>query len=223
MNNNEREELRAHLRALHADRAEDSRQMGLADQDEYAAALTDMADLLWESAQGAPPLEHDPVAAMLGLVPDAARGLDGSGLAQARKNAGLSASQLAERLRTRGWKVQTGDVFRWENRAAPNVAPALIEAIADELGIAATRLIADNTRSPEHDLVAAARQSSEFADLVDRWASLQNQSPQTAASALESRMLATVHRGDRPDLGQMLRALRVLIESVEKNHPGGHE
>lgn len=39
------------------------------DRDDIAA-LVDIADLLWLSARGAPPLEDDPVAAMLGLVPD---------------------------------------------------------------------------------------------------------------------------------------------------------
>lgn len=34
------------------------------------ASLMEVADLLWEAGHDAPPLEADPVAAMLGLIPD---------------------------------------------------------------------------------------------------------------------------------------------------------
>ena len=50
--------------------------------------LLRIADLLWEEAHGAPPLEDDPVAAMLGLVPDASRSLDPRALNKVTKSSG---------------------------------------------------------------------------------------------------------------------------------------
>src|SRR5688572_2790661 len=70
-------------------------------------SLLDVADLLWEAAHGATPLESDPVAAMLGLVPDPGYALDSEALARARKNARLKSSELAARLVSRGWEVRT--------------------------------------------------------------------------------------------------------------------
>lgn len=76
-----------------------------------AVELLDIADLLWEAAHGAPPLEQDPVAAMLGLVPDSAHSLNNTALKQAMQRAGLKTSDLAERLSKRGWDVANRDVF----------------------------------------------------------------------------------------------------------------
>src|SRR4051794_3759552 len=68
-----------------------------------AIELLDVADLLWEAAHGAPPLEQDSVAAMLGLVPDSSRSLNQSALKQAIQAAGLKPSTLAQKLSDRGW------------------------------------------------------------------------------------------------------------------------
>jgi hypothetical protein len=110
------------------------------DRDDIAA-LVETADLLWLSARGAPPLEDDPVAAMLRLVPDRECMLDSGALSRARKRAGLTVSDVAERLRTRGWEFQQGDVFRWETRSTPDVPPAVVQAIADIIGTQAENLI----------------------------------------------------------------------------------
>lgn len=216
MKKNERDELLANLRAVRAEHATNLHQPEQSDEEEYVAALTDVADLLWEKAHGAPPLSSDPVAAMLGLVPDPERTLNGKALTRARKNARLTTSQLAERLASRGWDVQTRDVFRWENRSTSDVAPALIEAIADETGTATERLITNTARNTEHEALTAVRQTSTFQKLVDRWAKLQGVSQALAASALESRMLATVHRGDHPDSDQLLQSLEALVSAMER-------
>lgn len=98
------------------------------------ASLIDVAELLWEAGHEAPPLEADPVAAMLGLIPDPRLGLDPRAMSRARKNAKLKPSDIAGRLQTRGWDIAVRDVFfQWENQTDANVAPALIKAISEAL------------------------------------------------------------------------------------------
>ncbi|MDM2496019.1 helix-turn-helix domain-containing protein [Mycobacteroides abscessus] len=180
------------------------------------SAIGDTADAVWLAAHGAPPLITDPVAAMLGLVPDRECGLDVRALTQARKRAGLNVSDLAARLRDRGWNFQKNDVFRWETRSATDVSPAVIQAIAEVLDIPVDSLISvAGTSSPAEDQLASARRHPLFDQLVDRWARVQNISRAVAAAALESRMAATVHRGQRPDSEQLLRSLEALVVSVE--------
>ena len=185
------------------------------DRDDIVA-LADTADLLWLSAHGAPPLEDDPVAALLGLVPDRECSLDSNALSQARKRAGLTVSELAERLRERGWEFRKGDVFRWETRSASEVAPAVVQAIADILSRPVEDLIAVSSWTSGQDHLADVRRHPLFEQLVDRWARVRRVSRAVAAAALESRMVATVHRGERPDTEQLLRSLDALVTSIEQ-------
>jgi transcriptional regulator with XRE-family HTH domain len=185
------------------------------DRDDIVA-LADTADLLWLSVHGAPPLADDPVAAMLGLVPDRECSLDSKALTQARKREGLTVSDLAERLRERGWEFEKGDVFRWETRSAADVAPAVVQAIADILSRPVESLIAAPTSTSAQDEVATVRRHPLYEQLVDRWARVQHVSRAVAAAALESRMVATVHRGEPPDPEQLLHSLEALVTSVEQ-------
>lgn len=178
-------------------------------------ALLDTADALWLSAHGAPPLAEDPVAALLGLVPERQCSLDPRGLKQARKRAGLTVSDLADRLRQRGWEVDKNDVFRWETRSAADVAPSVIEAMSRILDWPVERMIL--TSPVINDELAEVRRQPAFNRLVDRWALVQRISRDAAAAALESRLLATVHRGQRPDPTQLLRLLEELVVSVEES------
>lgn len=178
------------------------------------AALLDTADALWLSAHGAPPLANDPVAALLGLVPQRQFSLDPRGLRQARKRAGLTVSDLADRLRQRGWEVDKNDVFRWETRSAADVAPAVIEAMSRILEWPVERMIL-NSPVIDDELTEVRRQPA-FSRLVDRWARIQRVSRDAAAAALETRLLATVHRGQRPDSTHLLRLLEELVDSIEE-------
>lgn len=186
-------------------------------QREQIRALLDAGDLVWEAAHAAPPLEEDPVAAMLGVVPDPGFQLDATALVRACKASRVKPTALAARLRARGWKVDTTDVFQWQTRAAPDVPPALIMAIAEEVRINPDRLIAKAQPQPtplraiSEDVAASPR----FRDLVNRFARIQHMSAPMAASALQSRMLATVHRGDEPDKEQMLASVEELVRALE--------
>jgi hypothetical protein len=217
MNDDERDRLIAELIAKPHERERILHDAELNDEElENITALCDTADLLWLAAHGAPPLADDPVAAMLGLVPDPECSLDSKALTAARRRVGLTASGLAERLHERGWEFQKGDVFRWETRSAADVTPAVIQAIADILSRPVESLIAAPVPTSAQDQLASVRQHPLFERLVDRWARIQHVSRAVAAAALETRMAATVHRGERPDPEQLLHALEALVTSVEQ-------
>jgi transcriptional regulator with XRE-family HTH domain len=217
MNDDDRDRLLAELIEKPEERKRILQNAHLDENDRNGiAALVETADLLWLSAQGAPLLEDDPVAAMLGLVPDRECSLDSRALSQARKRAGLKVSDIAERLRERGWEFKQSDVFRWETRSASDVAPAVVQAIADILSTQVEDLITVPSSASAQDHLADIRRHPHFEQLVDRWARLQNVSRAVAAAALESRMAATVHRGDRPDTEQLLHSLDALVTSVEQ-------
>ncbi|WP_410617097.1 hypothetical protein [Amycolatopsis sp. lyj-109] len=81
------------------------------------------------------PVRHDdPVALMLGLVPDPGVLVDGRKLAAARKRSQLDLRQLVARINARGWDVTMAEAFKWEI-GSPALAPALITAIAEELSV----------------------------------------------------------------------------------------
>ena len=180
-----------------------------------AVELLDIADLLWEAAHGAPPLEQDPVAAMLGLVPDSSRALSDGALKQAMQAAGLKPSALAGKLAERGWEVATRDVFNWQTRGTASVPPALIQAIAEVTGTAADKLTVDRGESPAHRALQTVTASPAFQVLVERWARLRGTTMSLGASALEARLAASVFRGSTPDEEQMLASLDDLITALE--------
>ncbi|WP_285029644.1 hypothetical protein [Mycolicibacterium sp. lyk4-40-TYG-92] len=186
------------------------------------ASLIEVADLLWEAGHGAPPLETDPVAAMLGLIPDPRISLDPRAVSRARKNAKLKTSDIADRLQSRGWDIVVRDVFQWENQTHSDVAPALIRAIAEVLGVLPDQLTMDRSLSTDSQTLASTMRSARFESLARRWARLQGVSNALASSALRSRMLATVHRGDRPDEDQMLQSLEALISTMEERENPNH-
>lgn len=177
--------------------------------------LLDIADLLWEAAHGAPALEHDPVAAMLGLVPDTSRSLSDGALKKAMQAAGLKPSALAERLSERGWEVVTRDVFNWQTRSDSAVPPALIQAIAEITGTTADRLTVDRGESSARQALQSVTASPAFKALAERWARLRGTTLDLGASALEARLAASVFRGEVPSEKQMLASLEALVEALE--------
>lgn len=217
MNDDERDRLLTELIEQPEERERILRDARLSDRDrEDLAGLIDAADVLWLSAQGAPALEDDPVAAMLGLVPDSECRLDSAALSRARKRARLNVSDVAARLRQRGWEIDKSDVFRWETRTAMDVPPAVVQAIADILSTPVDNLISSSAPDSLPDHLAAVRRHPRFEQLVSRWAQARRVSTAVAAATLESRMLATVHRGEHPDTEQLLRSLDALVASVER-------
>lgn len=218
MKNDERDRLVDKLIDQPQERGRLLREAALADDErEQILGIAETADALWLAAHGAPALQDDPVAAMLGLLPNDECRLSSAALRRARKRAGVSVSDVAERLHQRGWDFTHGDVFRWETRTADDVPPAVVEALADILGSPIERLLAGPSSTSVPSLMDAVRSHPRFEELVDRWASAQRVSRNAAAAMLESRMLATVHRGEQPDPEQLLGSLDALVASIERS------
>lgn len=221
MNDDVRDRLVAELIERPQERERILHDADLSDRDrEELAGIVDTVDALWLSAQGAPALADDPVAAMLGLLPDSECRLSSAALSRARKRAQLSISDVAARLRQRGWEFDKTDVFRWETRTATDVPPAVVQAVADILGSPVDDLISASSPASLPDHLGAVRMHPLFEQLVDRWAQARRVSHAVAAATLESRMLATVHRGEHPDTEQLLRSLDALVASVEQADRG---
>ena len=181
------------------------------------ARMLEVDELVWESAHGAPPLHSDPVAAMLGLVPEASFRLDSRAFTQRCSRKNVRPTKLTERLRARGWKVDAADVFRWQSSVASDVSPALICAIAEELTISPDKLVAPPVaKQTALDTVAEmVTGTKRFGELVQRFALAQRISPSMAQTMLRTRMLATVQRGNEPDVEQMLESLEALVSALE--------
>ncbi len=182
------------------------------------------ADLLWTDAHSAPALEDDPIAAMLGAIPDAGYQLDPRAFKRAREASGLQPTTVAAALAKRGWQVTIRDVFTWELKGAPNVSPALLRAAADVLKVDPDRFTRPNTAAVSVPTQAArvaveAAASPRFAELAQRFARLQGLTPKMSRSVLHSRMLATVNRGEHPTADQMLASLEALVEALEQTEP----
>ena len=94
--------------------------------------------------------------------------------------------------------------------------PALISAIAEETNTSVDRLLQRAGQgAPHRDWLASVTGSAKFDWLVRRWMALYDTSHEIASSALTSRLTATVHRGDKPDAGQVLQSLDVLLSAIE--------
>lgn len=220
MNEEERDQLIGQMIRRPQDRDALLNDAGVgADERAELISLADASDALWLSGHGAPALGDDPVAAMLGLIPDRKCSLDPKELARARKRAGLKISDLGARLRARGWLTQDADIFRWENRSASDVTPALVQAMSEILRTPAEGMILELESDAGDVLFADIRRHPLFEQLVARWAQARNVPKTVAAAALESRMVATVHRGASPDADQLLLSLESLVSALERPEP----
>lgn len=200
-----------------ADRDRRLRDAGL-DEDEtrYVYEVLSAADAVAVAAYEPPALEDDPVAAMLGLLPDPECRLSPQALARERRNAGLDLSQLAAKLSDLGWTYKSADLFRWETRSADDVPPAVINAIAHLFATTTERLTTTATaKSSPSSAVDIIVNSELFHQLAERWARAVDISVAAARAALKSRSLSTVHRGDEPDPDQLLATLEALVTAVE--------
>jgi hypothetical protein len=161
------------------------------------------------------PLELDPLAISLGLVPDSTRPLNGSALRQARLRSKFAVSDVAARLKQRGWETRTADVYAWEQSDAAAVPPAIIAALADELLVKEIQLIGRSASLPP--VVEAVTLSSAFKSLAQRWAIAIGLGDEArGAASLQQLMLAgAVRRGDQLDADTWIVAIEALVEARE--------
>lgn len=164
-----------------------------------------------------PPIRaDDPVALMLGLVPDPNVVVDGRKLALARKRAKLDLAQFLNRLRARGWDVTTHQGLQWELGQTP-LAPALITAIADELAVDDGALLAATTSRSEHDdLFDDARIRAFLAD----WSAETGVEPDVLRQRTSSTLAGAAHRnrtgGSVDALLDVLRTLQAIPDFLDQ-------
>jgi hypothetical protein len=166
-----------------------------------------------------PPLEADPLALALGLVPDPGRRLSGPCLKRARMKRHLQTSQLAELLTARGWDVSTRTVFRWEMAPSAEIAPALLAAVAEVLQVPAEELTAAaGDDDPATTEIQAAAATPQFAGLARRWARTSGQPLGDARTGLQRLMLVTTaRRGRHLTAGEWLAVLEDFIEASSRD------
>lgn len=189
-------------------------------------------DLAWESQFVAPPTEQDPIAAVLGLVPNASYLVNAASLAKARKARGMTVGTLAAQLTQRGWETRARDVFSWENGISTSLPPATVRAIANLLKTTPERLTTGTVTARESsaptpgigrsDVAEAARSTTRFRALVARYADLFGVTLHEATVEMSDRMLSTVHRGSHPDQEQMLSSLEALLDALEHRAGGAN-
>lgn len=167
-----------------------------------------------ESASAAlpqgPPLEQDPVAIALGLVPGPDDVLSARVLQHARKAAHLDLEELVQRLQDRAWDVTVEEVFDW-HRADTQLAPALMKAIAAVLDIPFR-----NLRSPVIAMRSASLEGvlddATIAAYLAEWAADTGEDPSDVRDRAR-RTLASASYRNRADISReeilaILRALR---------------
>jgi transcriptional regulator with XRE-family HTH domain len=162
-----------------------------------------------------PPLELDPLAVSLGLVPDPTLPLNGSALRQARQRSKFTVSDVAARLKQRGWETRTADVYSWERSDAAAVPPAIVAALADELRVTERQLAGRSASLPP--VVEAVTLSSSFRSLAQRWATAIGLGDEArGAASLQQLMLSgAVRRGDELDADAWIVAIQALVEARE--------
>lgn len=157
-----------------------------------------------------PSLRDDPVAHMLGLIPDHDYAIEGFKLREARKSAGLNLGQFLDRLRIRGWDVTAREGLDWEQERT-SLPPALIVAICSELRVDERQILAKTTsRSALEDLLDDQR----IAAFLDEWA-IELNIERSQVKELVSAALSTAGRrnstvGSVDTLLDVLKTLRAV-------------
>lgn len=160
----------------------------------------------------APPLQQDPVAAMLGLVPDPGLFVDGSAIRRLRGKA--SVSQIAARLQTYGWEVSAADVRDWQTRPGVVLAPALLERLAKVLGVTTEAITRRTGELVPHAVATSAR----WRNLVAQFAALLGVATDIAESRLVGALVAAKYRNEAPE--SYLEAAEAYVTALEKSREG---
>lgn len=157
----------------------------------------------------------DPVALMLGLVPDPAVVVNGRKLATARKRAQLDLGQLVDRLRARGWDVSTHQGLQWE-LGHPQLPPALITAIAEELSVEDDALLTTSPTRHGHDDLFDDQRIQAF---ITDWAAEAGVEPDLLRERASTTLAGAAHRnrtgGSVEALLDVLRTLRSIPDFLD--------
>lgn len=162
------------------------------------------------NSAGQAPLELDPIAIALGLIPGPDDVLSSHRLQRARKKARIDLSELVQRLQDRGWDVRATEVLRWHS-ADSELAPALLNAVAETLAVQVDALRGSRVRDKALDL-SIFFDDATIASFLAEWAYETGKDPggvrehaRHTLASLNFRNQATV---SRDDVLAILRALR---------------
>lgn len=158
----------------------------------------------------------DPVALMLGLVPEPNVAIDGHKLTSARKRARLDLKEMVERLRYRGWPIDMKEGLRWHTGLTV-LPPALIAALANELDVDEGALLARSGAAHDiEELFSDARVSAFLAD----WAAEVHVEPTVLRNQVTGLLLGANRRkstsGSVDTLLAVLKAFRAIPDLLDE-------
>jgi hypothetical protein len=168
-----------------------------------------------------PPLNSDPTAIALGVVPVTL--LDPTAVRQSRQAKVLRPSDVAASLHNRGWPVTTADVFAWERRPE-RVAPALLADLAAILKVPAATIAASESETAPTEPASNATEpmatflqvlySDDLDEIVSQWARLLGLDHEGALEDLQRRLSGVAYRGTAAlNTHQWKAILAVLLAS----------
>ena len=187
------------------------RDLSTEDQAELAA-LFRIIDANWAADLDLPPIDQDPVAQALGLVPAPASdsvAVAGSRIRERRQTLGLNRSAFAAALSRAGWTPSLQELTLLERADAEVLPRSQASALANALSTAIEDL-APAAGDPLAEFIAWIH-SAEFDQIVARWATEAGRDPQAIAVEARSKMLAPARRsaggGGRTEWLQTLQAI----------------
>jgi len=182
--------------------------------------LLDMSRIIqanWVIEVELPPLEEDPVALALGLVPSSTSGVAvvaGDRVRTLRQALKLSRSQLVAATSAQGWSLSASEMAIIERAETEVLATPHAAALARALrtGIDALAPTADG---PIKEFLAWLH-SDDFDREVASWAADHNRDPKDVAREVRSKMMAPSRRSSGPGgPTRWLQTLRAILEAME--------
>lgn len=162
------------------------------------------------SARGAPPVDQDPVAALVGLVPSREVVLDGPQLKRLR--GATSISELASQLQQYGWDVTSSEVRRWQGNEPVQLPPALVERLAHIVGTT----VAQITREMDPKVSMAVVRTPRWDAAVTRLARLLGLGHEAAHIRLSAVVMSTAFRHESE--GSQVEAAEAYVAQLENSH-----
>jgi hypothetical protein len=181
-----------------------------------AAELFELLDATWGSYVELPPLESDPVAIALGLVPPPApqaTAIAGPRLAAIRQRKGLKASDLAKQLSNSGHTMSARGIADLEGRAVSEVDGTFLTVLINALGCSFDDISAE--RQTEMQDFVAWLHSPDFDGQVALWARDAGYEGPDLTARARSRLLTVRQRsGGEQEREQWITWLRTVLDSL---------
>lgn len=162
------------------------------------------------------PLEQDPIAIALGLVPGPGDVLSSRALQRARQAARLDLEDLVQRLQDRAWDVTVEEVFNW-HRADTQLAPALMKAIAATLDVP-LRSLRGAAVGKRGTTLEAVLDDATIAAYLAEWATDTGEDPSDVRDRAR-RTLASASYRNQADISRT--EILAILRALRRIDPGG--